>query len=44
MHINDILNLPQIEQCARFKEVPQAQFKAHIDAFIAGLGEAFAKK
>ncbi|MBI4726507.1 V-type ATP synthase subunit A [candidate division TA06 bacterium] len=44
MHINDILNLPQLEQCARFKEVPQDQFKAQVDDFIAGLTEAFTKK
>ncbi len=44
MHINDILNLPQLEQCARFKEVPQKEFKAHMDKFLAGLGEAFAGK
>ena len=44
MHINDILNLPQLEQCARFKEVPKDQFKAHLDAFMAGLSEAFTKK
>ena len=44
MHINDILNLPQLEQCARFKEVPKDQFKAHMEAFMAGLAEAFTKK
>lgn len=44
MHINDILNLPQLEQCARFKEVPQKEFKAHIDKFLAGLNDAFAGK
>ena len=40
-HINDILNLPQMEQCARFKEVPQDRFREHIDVFLSGLREAF---
>jgi V/A-type H+-transporting ATPase subunit A len=44
MHINDILNLPQLEQCARFKEVPQKEFKLHIDKFMAGLADSFAGK
>ncbi|MBU1355327.1 MAG: V-type ATP synthase subunit A [Candidatus Edwardsbacteria bacterium] len=44
MHINDILNLPQIEQCARFKEVPQKEFKQHMDKFMAGLADTFAGK
>jgi V/A-type H+-transporting ATPase subunit A len=44
MHINDILNLPQLEQCARFKEVPKDKFKAHIDEFLAGLEKTFAGK
>jgi V/A-type H+-transporting ATPase subunit A len=44
MHINDILNLPQLEQCARFKEIPQKEFKAHLDKFMAGLAGTFAGK
>lgn len=40
-HINEILNLPQLEQCARFKEVPQDRFREHIDAFLSGLKDAF---
>jgi len=44
MHINDILNLPQLEQCARFKEVPQKEFKAHMDKYMAGLADTFAGK
>jgi V/A-type H+-transporting ATPase subunit A len=44
MHINDILNLPQMEECARFKEVPRDQFKAHIDAFLASLEQTFAAR
>ena len=44
MHINDILNLPQLEQCARFKEVPQAGFKAHIEEFMRSLETTFAGK
>jgi V/A-type H+-transporting ATPase subunit A len=41
MHINDILNLSQMEQTARFKEVPQDRFKAHYDEFLAGLKQTF---
>ncbi len=41
MHINDILNLPQMEQTARFKEVPKDQFKAQYEEFVAGLKRAF---
>ncbi|MCU0605827.1 MAG: V-type ATP synthase subunit A [Candidatus Edwardsbacteria bacterium] len=44
MHINDILNLPQLEQCARFKEVPQAGFQAHVDGFMKSLETTFAGK
>ncbi|MRR09165.1 V-type ATP synthase subunit A [bacterium] len=44
MHINDILNLPQLEQCARFKEVPQAGFKEHVDGFMKSLETTFAGK
>jgi V/A-type H+-transporting ATPase subunit A len=44
MHINDILNLPQLEQCARFKEVPKDKFKSHVDEFMAGLHQAFSGK
>jgi V/A-type H+-transporting ATPase subunit A len=44
MHINDILNLPQLEKCARFKEVPQKDFKDHIDKFMSSLNDTFAGK
>ncbi len=39
--IDEIINLPQIEQIARFKEVPNDKFRAHIDAFLRTLPEAF---
>jgi V/A-type H+-transporting ATPase subunit A len=39
--IDEILNLPQTEQIARFKEVPNDQFRAHIDQFLKSLPEAF---
>jgi V/A-type H+/Na+-transporting ATPase subunit A len=39
--IDEILNLQQTEQIARFKEVPNDQFRAHIDQFLKSLPEAF---
>ncbi len=39
--IDEIINLPQVEQIARFKEVPNDKFRAHIDAFLKSLPEAF---
>jgi V/A-type H+-transporting ATPase subunit A len=41
MTIDEILNLPQNEQIARFKEVPNDRFRAHIDEFLKGLEGAF---
>ncbi|HYM71266.1 MAG TPA: V-type ATP synthase subunit A [bacterium] len=41
MTIDEMLNLPQNEQIARFKEVPNDKFKAFIDEFLKGLPEAF---
>jgi V/A-type H+/Na+-transporting ATPase subunit A len=42
--IDDIINLPQNEQIARFKEVPNDKFRAHIDEFLKALPAAFAEK
>jgi V/A-type H+-transporting ATPase subunit A len=42
--IDDIINLPQNEQIARFKEVPNDKFRAHIDEFLKSLPAAFAEK
>jgi len=39
--IDDIINLPQNEQIARFKEIPNDQFRAHIDEFLKSLPAAF---
>ena len=39
--IDDIINLPQIEQIGRFKEVPNDRFRAHIDEFLKALPQAF---
>ncbi len=39
--IDEILNLPQNEQIARFKEIPNDQFRAHAERFLASLPEAF---
>ncbi|HBE74161.1 MAG TPA: V-type ATP synthase subunit A [candidate division Zixibacteria bacterium] len=41
MHINDILNLPQMELSARFKEVPKDKFQSHYQEFLAGLKQTF---
>jgi V/A-type H+/Na+-transporting ATPase subunit A len=41
MTIDEIINLPQIEQIARFKEIPNDKFKASIDQFLASLPQAF---
>ena len=39
--IDEIINLPQIEQIARFKEVPNDKFPAYIDTFLRTLPGAF---
>jgi V/A-type H+-transporting ATPase subunit A len=44
MPIDEIINLPQIEQIARFKEVPNDKFRAHIDEFLKSLPAAFKEK
>jgi V/A-type H+/Na+-transporting ATPase subunit A len=44
MTIDEMLNLPQNEQIARFKEVPNDKFRAHIDEFLKGLPAAFGEK
>ncbi len=41
MAIDEIINLPQNEQIARFKEIPNDRFRAHIDEFLKSLPEAF---
>ena len=44
MPIDEIINLPQNEQIARFKEVPNDKFRAHIDEFLKSLPAAFKEK
>jgi len=44
MVIDEIINLPQNEQIARFKEVPNDRFRAHIDEFLKSLPAAFREK
>ncbi len=41
MLMDDILNLPAIEQVARLKEVAKEQFEAHITEFLRQLPQAF---
>jgi V/A-type H+-transporting ATPase subunit A len=41
MLLDDILNLPQIEQIARLKEVDKDAWDKHIEEFLKGLPEAF---
>ncbi|MGH2453425.1 MAG: V-type ATP synthase subunit A [bacterium] len=41
MLLDDILNLPQIEQIARLKEVSTDAWDKHIDEFLSRLPEAF---
>lgn len=43
MTIDEILNLPQNERIARFKEVPNDKFPAALKEFMDGLAQAFAK-
>ena len=42
MLMDDILNLPAIEQIARLKDVPKEQFEAHITEFFRQLPQALA--
>jgi len=44
MLMDEILNLKQIEEIARLKEVPQEQFPAYIQAWFERLPEAFGAK
>ena len=44
MTIDEIINLPQNEEIARFKEVPNDQFRAHIEEFLKSLPSAFGEK
>ena len=44
MAIDEIINLPQNEQIARFKEVPNDKFRVHIDEFLKSLPAAFKEK
>ncbi|MBI3975616.1 MAG: V-type ATP synthase subunit A [Armatimonadetes bacterium] len=41
MLMDDILNLPQIEQIARLKEVSKDKWDQHIEEFLTGLPAAF---
>ncbi len=41
MLMDDILNLPAIEQIARLKNVEKEQFEGHIAEFLRGLPQAF---
>ena len=43
MTIDEILNLPQNEQIARFKEVPNDKFADTLKQFMDGLKQTFAK-
>ncbi len=42
MLMDDILNLPAVEQIARLKDVPKEQFEEHIADFLQQLPQAFA--
>jgi len=44
MTIDEIINVPQVEQIARFKEVPNDKFRAYIDEFLKSLAATFAEK
>ena len=44
MTIDEIINLPQNEQIARFKEVPNDKFRAYIDEFLQTLPVAFGER
>ena len=44
MTIDEMLNIPQNEQIARFKEVPNDKFRAHIDEFLKSLPAAFGEQ
>jgi V/A-type H+-transporting ATPase subunit A len=44
MTIDEIINLPQNEEIARFKEVPNDKFRAYIDVFLQSLPAAFGER
>jgi V/A-type H+/Na+-transporting ATPase subunit A len=44
MTIDEMLNMPQNEQIARFKEVPNDKFRAYIEEFLKELPAAFGEK
>ncbi len=44
MLMDDVLNLKQIEEIARMKEIPNDQFGAYIKGWLEGLPEAFGAK
>ncbi len=44
MLMDEILNLKQIEEVARMKEIPNDQFKVYIDTWLKQLPEAFGAK
>ncbi|MDR7521882.1 MAG: V-type ATP synthase subunit A [Armatimonadota bacterium] len=44
MPMDEILNLKQIEEIARMKEVPNEEFGAHMEAWMKRLPEAFGAK
>jgi V/A-type H+-transporting ATPase subunit A len=41
MSIDEILALPQNEEIARFKEVPNDRIRPHVEEFLTGLAQAF---
>jgi hypothetical protein len=41
MHLDEILNLKQIEEIARLKDVPKDEFDSYIQAWLANLPAAF---
>ncbi|MEW6686299.1 MAG: V-type ATP synthase subunit A [Candidatus Edwardsbacteria bacterium] len=43
MSINEILNLPQVEEIARMKEIPKQEFAPRIEKFLQELPKVFAK-
>ncbi|MGQ0571980.1 MAG: V-type ATP synthase subunit A [Armatimonadota bacterium] len=44
MLMDDVLNLKQIEEIARMKEIPNDQFKAYIEPWLKALPDAFGAK
>jgi vacuolar-type H+-ATPase catalytic subunit A/Vma1 len=41
MHLDEILNLKQIEEIARLKDVPKDEFESYIQTWLQRLPEAF---